>query len=114
MSNLHRKYCITFTHGERNIIHIPIELPHSNVNRTILGGYIYITDNFVLFYGESEEFGKPSLEHFNEIFKTSGWQLYTILSEKEIRFSDSLTLEEALFNYTIVNGKIINLTYVMS
>lgn len=103
MNNYHRKYCVVFNNEEYKLVTIPLDCFHREVRNTVSGGFIYTTDEFALFYGKSDEFGKPSIEQFKEILGEAGWYLSRLVEDKEIRFSDNSTLESALNNYTIIN-----------
>lgn len=89
----HRKYSIT---SDNTIGTISRDKYHSDIENTIKGGFVYVKDNFVLFYGESLGFGRPSIELLQKAISNS------LEFDKNSLFyhSDSFNLEEALQNYT--------------
>lgn len=101
----HRKYCVVFNNDEYKLASVPLDSFHRKVRNTVSGGFIYTTDDFALFYGESSEFKSPSLEQFTEILNEAGWYLSRMIERKQIRFSENSTLENAMGSYTIINEK---------
>jgi len=102
----HRKYCnVKKANGEYSMASIPLDCFHNVVKGTVSGGFIYSDHDFALFYGKSEEFGKPTLEEFVEFLNEGGMYLSRLVEGKQIQFSENSTFESAINNYTIVNEK---------
>ena len=63
---------------------IPTDSYHNSVENAVSGGYVAVLDDMLIFFGSSNSFGKPSLEHLQECLTENFYTIENIVTDFEV------------------------------